>query len=150
MVRACARTRSPAHAPKRPAARCLGSTHWQWRAPAPRRGPVPRAAPCGFRPCRGRYTKAPVPVLSCRPPPISPDWTLNRAPAIPAAARKSTPAKMTESTLPDYAIAAPADPLTRRRIFFTLIVLASMAGLIWLLAFALTAGGFSALDFILV
>src|SRR5947209_12572994 len=57
---------------------------------------------------------------------------------------------MTESTLPDYAIAAQADPLTRRRVFFTLIVLASMAGLIWLLSFALTAGGFGVIDFILV
>ena len=34
--------------------------------------------------------------------------------------------------------------------FFTLIVLASMAGLIWLLAFALTAGGFGVIDLILV
>src|SRR6476660_7207269 len=57
---------------------------------------------------------------------------------------------MTESALPDYAAPAPADPLTRRRIVFTLIVLASMVGLIWLLAFALTAGGFSALDFVVV
>src|SRR5256714_1205731 len=57
---------------------------------------------------------------------------------------------MTESTLPDYAIAAQGDPLTRRRVFFTLIVLASMAGLIWLLSFALTAGGFGVLDLILV
>ena len=50
---------------------------------------------------------------------------------------------MTESTLPDYAVPAQTNPLTRRRIFFTLIVLASMAGLIWLLAYALTAGGFT-------
>ena len=33
---------------------------------------------------------------------------------------------MTESTLPDYAVPAQADALTRRRIFFVLIVLASM------------------------
>jgi len=57
---------------------------------------------------------------------------------------------MTESTLPDYAVPAQADALTRRRIFFVLIVLASMVGLVWLLSYALTAGGFSALDFILV
>src|SRR5215471_4941206 len=57
---------------------------------------------------------------------------------------------MTESTLPDYAVTAPADPLTRRRVFFTLIVLASMVGLIWLLSFALSAGGFGVMDFILV
>src|SRR3954464_2908880 len=57
---------------------------------------------------------------------------------------------MTESTLPDYAVPAQAAPLTGRRLFFTLIVVASMVGLIWLLAFALTAGRFSALDFILV
>src|SRR2546423_11558518 len=57
---------------------------------------------------------------------------------------------MTESTLPDYAIAAQGDPLTRRRVFFSLTVLASMVGLIWLLSFALTAGGFGVLDFILV
>ena len=42
---------------------------------------------------------------------------------------------MTESTLPDYAVPAQADPLTGRRVFFSLIVLASMAGLIWLLSF---------------
>ena len=46
--------------------------------------------------------------------------------------------------------ATPADPLTGRRIFFALIVLASMAGLIWLLSFALSAGGFGVVDFILV
>jgi len=57
---------------------------------------------------------------------------------------------MTESTLPDYAVPAQADPLTRRRVFFTLIVLASMAGLIWLLSYALSAGGFGVVDFILV
>jgi membrane glycosyltransferase len=42
------------------------------------------------------------------------------------------------------------DPLTGRRILFALIVLASMVGLIWLLAFALSAGGFGVVDFILV
>jgi membrane glycosyltransferase len=57
---------------------------------------------------------------------------------------------MTESTLPDYAIPAQADPLTRRRVLFTVIVLASMVGLIWLLSFALSAGGFGVLDFVLV
>jgi membrane glycosyltransferase len=57
---------------------------------------------------------------------------------------------MTESTLPDYAVPAQAAPLTRRRAFFTVIVLASMIGLIWLLSYALTAGGFTALDFVLV
>ncbi len=57
---------------------------------------------------------------------------------------------MTESALPDYALTAQPDPLARRRLFFTLIVLASMAGLISLLAYALTAGGFTALDFVLV
>jgi membrane glycosyltransferase len=57
---------------------------------------------------------------------------------------------MTESTLPDYAVPAQADPLTRRRLVFTAIVLASMAGLVWLLSFALTAGGFTALDLVLV
>ena len=44
----------------------------------------------------------------------------------------------------------PADPLAGRRIFFALIVLASMVGLIWLLSFALSAGGFGVVDFILV
>src|ERR1044072_4422465 len=43
-----------------------------------------------------------------------------------------------------------SDPLTRRRIFFTVIVLASMVGLTWLLAYALTAGGFTVVDFVLV
>ena len=55
---------------------------------------------------------------------------------------------MTDRTL-DYA-ATPADPLAGRRIFFALIVLASMVGLIWLLSYALSAGGFGVIDFILV
>src|SRR5205085_5537235 len=104
----------------------------------------------GFRPCRAPHTRAPAPVLNRRPSPTSPIGLHNRAPAIPAAAPKSTPTTMTESTLPDYAVPAQADPLTRRRVFFTLIVLASMVGLVWLLSIALTPGGFSALDFILV
>ncbi len=57
---------------------------------------------------------------------------------------------MSESALPDFAAATPADPLTRRRIVFTLVVLASMVGLIWLLSFALSAGGFGITDFVLV
>jgi membrane glycosyltransferase len=57
---------------------------------------------------------------------------------------------MSDRTLPDYAVTAPADPLTSRRIFFTLVVLASMVGLIALLSFALSAGGFGVIDFILV
>ena len=56
---------------------------------------------------------------------------------------------MTDRTL-NVAAPAPADPLTARRIFFTLIVAASMIGLTWLLAFGLTAGGFGVADFILV
>jgi len=43
-----------------------------------------------------------------------------------------------------------ADPLTGRRVFFALVVLTWMVGLTWLLAFALSAGGFGILDFILV
>jgi membrane glycosyltransferase len=57
---------------------------------------------------------------------------------------------MSDRTLPDYAVTAPADPLTSRRIFFVAVVLASMVGLVWLLAFALSAGGFGVIDFILV
>jgi membrane glycosyltransferase len=57
---------------------------------------------------------------------------------------------MSESALPDYAVTAPADPLTRRRVLFTAVVLASMIGLIWLLSFALTAGGFGLVDLVLV
>jgi membrane glycosyltransferase len=49
-----------------------------------------------------------------------------------------------------YATAPSADPLTGRRIFFTATVLASMVGLVWLLSFALSAGGFGVMDFILV
>jgi membrane glycosyltransferase len=56
---------------------------------------------------------------------------------------------MTDRTMTDY-VTAPADPLTGRRVFFTLIVLASMVGLVWLLSFALSAGGFGAVDFVLV
>ena len=56
---------------------------------------------------------------------------------------------MTERTLA-YTTAPASDPLTGRRIFFALVVLASMAGLIWLLSFALSAGGFGVTDFILV
>jgi membrane glycosyltransferase len=43
-----------------------------------------------------------------------------------------------------------AHPLAGRRIFFAGIVLASMIGLIWLLAFALSAGGLDVIDFVLV
>ena len=57
---------------------------------------------------------------------------------------------MSDRTLPDYAVTAPADPLTSRRIFFAAVVLASMVGLVWLLSFALSAGGFGVTDFILV
>jgi membrane glycosyltransferase len=57
---------------------------------------------------------------------------------------------MSDRTLPDYAVTAPADPLTSRRIFFVAVVLASMVGLVWLLSFALSAGGFGVIDFILV
>src|SRR4051812_11872 len=56
---------------------------------------------------------------------------------------------MTDRTLPSYA-ATPADPLMSRRIFFTMVVLASMVGLVALLSFALSAGGFGVIDFILV
>src|SRR5262245_43176214 len=57
---------------------------------------------------------------------------------------------MSESTLQDYAAIAPADSLTWRRVFFSLVVLASMVGLIGLLGFALSAGGFGVIDFVLV
>ena len=57
---------------------------------------------------------------------------------------------MSESTLQSYALPAPENTLTGRRIFFCAVVLASMAGLVWLLAFALTAGGFGIVDFVLV
>src|SRR6476646_6181719 len=56
---------------------------------------------------------------------------------------------MSERTL-TYAVAAAPDQLTARRVFFTLVVLASMVGLVWLLSFALSAGGFGMLDAILV
>ncbi len=56
---------------------------------------------------------------------------------------------MSERTL-NAAVAPSADPLTGRRILFTVVVLASMAGLIWLLSFALSAGGFGVVDVILV
>ena len=57
---------------------------------------------------------------------------------------------MSDRTLPDYAVTAPADPLMSRRIFFVAVVLASMVGLVWLLSFALSAGGFGVIDFVLV
>jgi membrane glycosyltransferase len=57
---------------------------------------------------------------------------------------------MSESTLQSYALPAPENPLTGRRIFFALVVLGSMIGLVWLLAFALSAGGFGVVDFVLV
>ena len=56
---------------------------------------------------------------------------------------------MSERTL-NIAATRPSDPLTARRVFFTLVVLASMVGLIWLLSFALSAGGFGVVDLILV
>src|SRR5258708_14403588 len=57
---------------------------------------------------------------------------------------------MSDSTLQGLALTAPENSLTGRRVFFTLVVLASMVGLVWLLSFALSAGGFGVLDFILV
>jgi membrane glycosyltransferase len=57
---------------------------------------------------------------------------------------------MSESALPDFAVTAPGDPLTRRRLLFTAVVLASMIGLVWLLAVALSAGGFDTLDLVIV
>src|SRR4051812_48827935 len=57
---------------------------------------------------------------------------------------------MSESTLQSYALPAAENSLTGRRIFFSTVVLASMVGLIWLLAFALSAGGFGVVDFVLV
>ena len=77
--------------------------------------------------------------LKTRRPPIS---------GCPAKSTNLTP--MSESTLQTYALPAPENSLTGRRIFFALVVLASMIGLTWLLAFALSAGGFGVLDFILV
>ncbi len=56
---------------------------------------------------------------------------------------------MSERTL-NIAAAPSADPLTGRRVFFTLVVLASMVGLTWLLSIALSAGGFGLVDFVLV
>src|SRR5258708_26920766 len=57
---------------------------------------------------------------------------------------------MSDSTLQGLALTAPENSLTGRRVFFTLVVLASMMGLIALLSFALSAGGFGVIDFILV
>src|SRR5258708_32630252 len=57
---------------------------------------------------------------------------------------------MSDSTLQGLALTAPENSLTGRRVFFTLVVLASMVGLVWLLSFALSAGGFGVIDFILV
>ncbi|HMK78964.1 MAG TPA: glucans biosynthesis glucosyltransferase MdoH [Xanthobacteraceae bacterium] len=57
---------------------------------------------------------------------------------------------MSESTLQGYALPAPENTLTGRRIFFTLVVLVSMVALTWLLAFALSVGGFGVIDCILV
>src|ERR1700704_3336255 len=57
---------------------------------------------------------------------------------------------MSESTLQGLALTAPENSLTGRRVFFALVVLASMVGLVWLLSFALAAGGFGVVDFILV
>ena len=56
---------------------------------------------------------------------------------------------MSESAL-EYTARVTADPLAGRRIFFAAIVVASMIGIIWLLAFALSAGGFGIVDFVLV
>jgi membrane glycosyltransferase len=48
----------------------------------------------------------------------------------------------------DTAVAPPA--LTARRLLFAAVVLASMAGLLWLAATALSAGGFGTVDLVLV
>src|SRR3954453_4220137 len=149
MARACGRTRFQAPVRKRGASRCRGSGHWRLRGRAPRRHLAAGWSRRGFRPCPARHTRAPAPVLNRRPP-VSPDWTSKLRPLYPLRSGKAPQTAMTESTLPDYAVPAQAAPLTRRRAFFTVIVLASMIGLIWLLSYALTAGGFTALDFVLV
>src|SRR5688572_19334460 len=56
-------------------------------------------------------------------------------------------AMLERSSAPDTLTAAPP---TGRRILFFLLVAGSMAGLIWLLAVALSAGGFGPGDLLLV
>src|SRR5687767_10922453 len=170
MARACARTRSPAPSPKTPAAPCHGSARLRRRARGPCR-PAEQAVRPGFRPCRAPHTRAPAPVQGLLPP-IDPELDLTPSrplyPARPEKAPMTLVSDSSEAARPresgDPVLAADlaldsclrgneregSDPLTGRRVFFTLTVLASMAGLIWLLAFALTAGGFGVIDFILV
>src|ERR1041385_1959487 len=142
MARACACIRSPAPFPKTPAARSRGSARWRPRARGLRRRRVVRPARRGFRPFRAPRTRAPAPDLNS-----SSRLDLKTAARYILRASKKHP--MTDRTL-NIAAAEPADPLTGRRVLFTAIVPATMVGLVWLLAFALTAGGFGMLDFILV
>src|SRR4029077_3992817 len=95
---------------------------------------------------RCRHTR-PLPPVQGSLPPIDPE--LDLTPGRPLYPARPEKAPMTDRTLA-YAAPTQAAPLTGRRVFFTLIVTASMAGLVWLLAFALTAGGFGVVDFILV
>ena len=55
-----------------------------------------------------------------------------------------------QSLRDDVVVAAPPASLTRRRLLFCALVGATMAGLIWLLAVALSAGGFGAVDLVLL
>jgi len=55
-----------------------------------------------------------------------------------------------QSLRDDVVLAAPPALLTRRRMLFCALVGASIAGLIWLLAVALSAGGFGTVDLVLV
>ncbi len=143
MARACARTRSPARPrkdqPLGPAAERTrdGAHACLVREPAAgevRRGFLPSPEPTYQSACACSDVAIPI-------------GPRNRRPLYPARPEK---APMTDRHASRYAAAPPADPLTARRVFFTAIVLASMVGLIWLLSFALSAGGFAALDLMLV
>jgi len=58
---------------------------------------------------------------------------------------------MSEQSLrDDVLLAAPAAPLTLRRLLFAALVSATIAGMIWLLVVALSAGGFGVVDLVLV
>ena len=109
-----------------------------------------RPARRGFRPCPARHTRAPAPVRSFRHL-LAPIGLPEPPPAISCCGPKKHPDPDDRTHASRLRRPAPADPARPAAASSSpLIVLASMVGLIWLLSFALSAGGFGVVDFILV
>ena len=94
--------------------------------------------------CSDRLPATCIRIGLCNPPPAISCCGNTRTSSTPTASRRDSASHRRAVRRAGRSADAPA-PL-----FFALVVLASMVGLIWLLAFALSAGGFGVVDFILV